>query len=571
MPTIEISKADMEQLLGKKLDLAMLSDYLSYAKAEIKSVDGDVLKVDIKDVNRPELWCVEGLAREINSKVFGKLKQYKLQPSQFLLKVDKKVLSVRPCITCFIAKNVNINDALLRQLIQLQEKLCENFGRKREQASLGIYDFDKIVWPITYTTKPPEFKFVPLDFDKELSLKQILSRHEKGKQYGHLLEGFLEYPILIDNANNVLSMPPIINSAYTGKVTEQTKNLFVEVTGFSERFVLPVALSVALALADRNAKLYTVKIKYPNKTTMLKFEKQTIKVSKKKLEAFRFNFKQIKQLANKCGFDVKTQKNCFVFSYPNYRQDIMNARDIIEDLLIAYGYNNIIPTMPDFELIDLSIDESTEAKLDKLKAKIRELLVGLQFQEVATFILTDKQKLTKAVRLKEKPIAVANPVSLNYACLRNNLYPCLLSVLEKSKNAEYPQNIFEIGYVVNPKENQQRQNQIEKNSKQKVEEQLRLCVVLSHANITFTNAKQVLQYLMRELNLNFKLERIDHDSFIEGRTGSIIVSAGSNTSPAKKVGFIGEVHPAVLNNFKLNVPVSLFELNLSELVKLTSL
>ena len=91
------------------------------------------------------------------------LKTYKINQSNFMLKKDSKVKKVRPEIVCAVVKNVKLDDYAIKQLIQLQEKLCEGFGRKRKEAALGVYDFDKIKWPITYTAfSPDSLKFIPM-------------------------------------------------------------------------------------------------------------------------------------------------------------------------------------------------------------------------------------------------------------------------------------------------------------------------------------------------------------------------------------------------------------------------
>lgn len=123
--------------------------------------------------------------------------------------------------------------------------------------------------------------------------------------------------------------------------------------------------------------------------------------------------------------------------------------------------------------------------------------------------------------------------------------PCLMNILEGNKNNEYPQNIFEIGTI------------FEKN----LDEDDNLSVVLCDKEANFTKIKQVLDYLFDKLDLKYSIEEVEHDSFISGRVGGVIVNN-------KKMGYIGEINPKVLDAFNLELPVAAMELNLTELFNL---
>jgi len=60
---------------------------------------------------------------------------------------------------------------LLKQIIQLQEKLCDNYGRRRQKIAIGVYTSKKIEFPVNYKAVDPEsVDFVPLDFKESLNL-----------------------------------------------------------------------------------------------------------------------------------------------------------------------------------------------------------------------------------------------------------------------------------------------------------------------------------------------------------------------------------------------------------------
>src|SRR3990170_4472257 len=203
MPKIEVSHSDLNGLIGRRLTLQELQDAMLYAKGEVEANDGDLIKLEIKDSNRPDLWSAEGIAREIQGRYTTKrgMPTYKITKGKLVVKVDAKVKNVRPYTVCAVVRKLKIDKDVLSQMIQLQEKVATTFGRNRKEVAIGYYDLDKIRPPITYTTVQPEgIRFVPLEFKEEMTPKEILERHPKGKEFGHLLSGYNEYPIFIDSA-----------------------------------------------------------------------------------------------------------------------------------------------------------------------------------------------------------------------------------------------------------------------------------------------------------------------------------------------------------------------------------
>jgi len=544
MPVIEVSKRDLCSLIGKNLNTNELSELLSFAKATLESESGDMLKIEAGDVNRPDLWSSEGIARIIKGQL-GKeigLPKYTASKSNYILKVESKVAKARPLIVCAVVKNLRLDEASINQIIQLQEKLCENFGLKRKEAALGIYDFDRIKWPITYTTfKPNELKFVPLDMNGPLALNEILQKHEKGRQYSHLLANCKEYPILIDAAKEVLSMPPIINSNLTGKVTEKTKNVFVEVTGFSYQFIVPVLNIMVSALAERGGKIEQVSIHGNNKIATPDLSPKSFSAGIdycNKIIGLELNARQMCDLLKKARFDAKQDGNKIIAYYLPYRQDIMDERDIIEDIAIAYGYDKLAPE-------EARIPTTGKAAgLMPIKKRITEMLVGLNMQEIATFTLTSRNNLSGRMHLENgNAIEIANPISENYSCIRNSLIPSVLEFLSQNTKKEFPQKIFEIGECYDLKEEKTKD---------------KLVVAITHSKVNFTEMKQILDYIMKNLNVKCGIKEVQHQSFIEGRAGSVIINNA-------KAGIIGEIHPKVISSWNLEMPVSVLELDFDAL------
>ncbi len=566
MPTIDVSFKDLCKLVGKKMPLAKLKeDYILYAKGEIDAVQGDQLKIDIKDTNRPDLWSVEGIAREIQGRITNRtgIPKYKVGKSDVVVYVDKKNKKVRPYTVCAVAKGLKINDDVLSQMIQLQEKVCETFGRRRKEVALGVYDLRKIKSPIKFTTvKPDGIKFVPLEFDKPLTPEQILKQHPKGKEFGHLLTDFKEYPIFIDSADNVLSLPPIINSDYTGKVTTKTRDLFIECSGFNFKFLIPALNVIVAALADRGAKIETVKVVYPTKVykgknilhtpdlTPKRFEVDTNYINN--ISGLNLTPNQMKKLLEQARYKVKLtgrkHKKIEVL-YPAYRQDIMHPRDIVEDVIVSYGYNKIEPVVPKLATIG-GID-----KKEAFTNTVAEIAIGLGLQEILSYTLTNKDNLFKKMNMPQQAVAeIENPVSMNWNVFRTWLLPGLLEFLSSNQHVEYPQRIFEIGDAILLDETQET----------KTQDVRKMACAISDAHVSYEEISSILDAVLRTLGVDYELKVSEHPTFIKGRVADIVVEG-------KKIGFIGEIHPIVLERWKMEMPVAAFEINLEELLNLRSL
>ncbi len=550
MPTIEFSLKDLEKLLGRKVDLEELkNEGILFVKGEVENEENGILKVDIKDTNRPDLWSVEGIARELKGhyKIEEGLPRYEVKKSGLVVIVEKKVEKVRPKTVCAVIKGLKLDDESIKQMIQLQEKVCQTFGRNRDLAAIGVYDYDKIKGPIRYTTfKPRELKFVPLGFEKEMYLDEILKEHPKGQEYGYLLEGKEEYPIFIDSEGNVLSMPPIINSNYTGKVDESTRNVFVEVSGHDINHI-SVALNVIVtALRERGGEIYSVDVKYGNETVTtpnLEPKRAEMRVDYcRKILGIDISGEEMVKLLRESRFDAVAKGDKIEVLYPAYRNDIMDERDLVEEVAISFGYNKIEPEEPKI------YTRGEELEIEKFCNRVREICIGLGLQEVLNFTLTSKEDLLKNMMAEGEVVEIENPVSSNWCVFRNSLLPGCLRFLSYNKHVEYPQKIFEIGDTI----------EIDETRETKTRDVRRLAVLLTDRIVGYENISSILDAILRNLGVTYKLKEKESKKFIEGRCAAVLVNN-------EVIGEVGEIHPQVLENFELELPVVALELDLEKL------
>ncbi|QQG39492.1 MAG: phenylalanine--tRNA ligase subunit beta [Candidatus Aenigmatarchaeota archaeon] len=554
MPTIEVSYNDLCKLVGKKIPLEELKERsLWQAKAEFENAtkQGNYLRMTLKpaDTNRPDLWSAEGIARVLRA-YYGKggLPQYKMKRSGITVKADVKVKRVRPYTVCAVVRGLKITEEVLLQSIQLQEKVAGTFGRGRRDVAIGIYDLSRIKPPIYYTAaKPDELAFVPLEFKQKLTLREILKQHPKGKEFGHLLADAEEYPVFIDSDENVLSMPPIVNSDFTGKVTTQTRDVFIECSGFDMKRLKTALNIVALALADRGGRLETVDVFIEGKKfTTPDLTPKQIEVDvayARSLSGLDLNAKEFAALLKKQLYDVTVKGAKLAVSYPSFRQDIMHPCDVVEDAIIAYGYENLSPIV---------VPATTKGSLHPTEAftsRLEEILVGLGLQQVASYTLTNKRFLFERMNVGHAPVAeIANPQSENWSCFRNSLLPSILEFLAANRHVEYPHEVFEIGDCV----------LLNESTDTKTRDVRKLAVALTDVTIAYERIASMLDALMRNLGLAYVLKRSQHNSFTPDRVAEVVVNGHS-------LGYIGEIHPQVLNNWGLEKPVVAFEIDVDRL------
>jgi phenylalanyl-tRNA synthetase beta chain len=547
MANVVFNREIFEKEIGK-LDEKM-KERISMFGTPLEKVYPKEIEIEIFP-NRPDLLSYSGFKRAFLAFLSKKpkIKKYKLNKPEkdYKINIKSSVSNIRPYTVCSIVKGLKLNEEKIKEIINLQEKLHITIGRNRKKCAIGIYPLDKITLPIEFKAiKPDKIKFIPLESEKEMSGLEILQRHPTGKKYAHLLAGKSEFPIFVDSKNNILSMPPIINSKITGKINEKTKNVFIECSG-SNLLTLNKCLNILVTtLSDMGGEIYQMELNYKNKeiTPNLDFDNKKINIPKiNELLGVDINEKNLEILLKKMGYDYDHKTN--EVKIPPWRNDILHEVDIIEDIAIAYGYENIIPQIPSIFTI------GKEKKSEIIKSKISEILIGLKFLEVSNYHLISKNNQFKKMNLLEKN--ERNKIEIkesktDYVLLRKDLSPYLLKNLSENIHSEYPQKIFEVGKV------------FDLNNSGQIIEKNNLAIAIIPGN--FTELKQIAEYLFRIINfkINIKEPEIFPNHFIEGRIGEII-------SNKKLLGYIGEIHPKILKNWKLKLPVSIIEINIDEIL-----
>jgi phenylalanyl-tRNA synthetase beta chain len=372
--------------------------------------------------NRLDMHTIEGILRTLSSFYYSKTYEYKIGKASSII---VKNVAQRPFINAIIAKDVKDKDFIFESLITAQEKIHETYGRKRKKLAIGVHDLKKVKLPLTYEEQE-NVSFIPLGYTKEMSAEEILKEHEKGKLYSHLVKK--PYPVVKDK-KGVISLPPIINSART-QIDEKTTSFLIEITGTDENAIDECLKVFATALADRNASIKALKVN--NKYLTLNRKKVFCNLNDiNKLSGLKFEKNNIIELMKKSNIIVKGN----YYHIPAYRSDIKEKSDIIEEILINYGYENIKPEMPYFYQTG-SFDESM--------SKERAAFLQMAFNETIGFFLISKEFQDKFLK---GSTSVLQAVSKEHDSLRKTLLFNLLFAENQNKMKQLPHQIFEIGHV----------------------------------------------------------------------------------------------------------------------------
>lgn len=570
MPTITIFKQDLERLLAgpgearQSITMEQLEESLMLVKGELKgqNPDSGELRIELQDSNRPDLWCCEGIARQIRVKRLGSLAQYDfLTAKPKVLKqltVAPGMEKVRPFVAACTATGYRVTQEGLAQLIQTQEKLAEMFGRKRKTVSIGIYRLAAIEFPVAYDlVKPDEVSFTPLGMDTVMTLGEMLLVHPKGLEFGGILAGQDRMPVLRDATGQALSFPPIINSREVGEVKVGDEALFVEVTGTDLSMVVLTLNIFAANLADRGAVIEPLAVQYPYKTALGESvitpqdlgKSRTLPVSTiEQALGQALGAQDVAKALTAYGYEVTAKGEEVTVTLPLYRQDLMHAMDVVEDVAISRGYADFLPVMPsDFTVGGLS-------RIEEVSDRVRALMVGMGFQEIISNILGSPQDLRDAMRLDGTDwgqlVEVDNVMSQNFSALRQWVLPSLLRVEAASNRAFYPHRLFEAGEVAKFDLTQPLGSRTV----------MVLGGMIAHADAHFSEIHSCLDALFYYVNQAYSLEPIPHPSFLAGRAGAIVLEG-------KQIGVIGELHPEVLERWQISVPAVAFEIDLTQLAE----
>ena len=540
MPTVSFDKKRVLEQIGDMSD-SDLADRISMLGTDLERISADEIVVEIFP-NRTDMLSEQGFIHALKNFI-GRGDGYEdvtALESDYEIEVDPKMSDVRPYTVAAVAQGISLDDASLKALIQLQEKLHLSYCRKRAKGAIGIYPMERIKWPISYTARRPEsIEFTPLDAEK-MNAREMLEKHPAGRTYGGLLKGRPLFPLFADADDTILSVPPIINSEETGRITTKTTDVFIEVSGSHVPTLEKTLAIIVFTLQKLGASIHAVTVRYPDHDVSTpRTEPKRVSIEPRyasKILGFEPSADEFVSLLKRMGhgYDLETCEALVA----SYRTDVLHPIDIVEDLIIAYGYENFEADLPDISTT------AQEDGFETFKRGVSYLLAGFGYHETHTYHLIPKGN---QVAVGFSPIELANPMNREYDTLRMSVLISLLDVLSRNRNASMPRTIYEIGRVFHIG-----------TSETGVVEHDELAVALEDDHATFSTAQQIVDAILSRYGIEYSFtseNEWDHTMFLEGRRAHVVCHG-------TVIGEIGDVHPDVLHELEIHHAVIGVRLNL---------
>ncbi len=537
MPTISVKQNLLRRLVesrGRVHDVEDLAFRLPLMGTDIDTCDEDVLDIEIFP-DRPDLLSPETLFHGMMPFLHDSPPSPRLavKPGTISMRVAPELSDIRPVILGAVVRGLELDEDIIKRLMDHQEKLHFALGRGRKRASIGVHDLSTLEPPFRVEAVERSHSFIPLAMDEEMTIDEILEKHPKGVDYAHLLDGMDKVPIIFDSNDAVLSFPPIINGDHT-TVTEKTRDIFIDVTGLDLRACEASLMLICLQLSVLGGQVESVRVTTcEGKDWSINGTPIEHKVERVLVEGIlgnSFSDDEIEEAIRRMGGQYKgDMSGVLSILMPRWRFDILHPIDLVEEVAIGHGYDDLAYDVPKAPLTAIPRQGG------HLRRRIREALQGLGLIQIQSLTLSnDSDQFTSMRWKKDGAITrMTNPITTEHTILRQNILPGLLRLLAANRHHDLPQGVYELGTVVIDHTNRDR-----------------FAFLVAEKSGGFASLRGRIQALMRDLGCqDWTLEVLEGGPWLEGRSASIIVNGIT-------VGECGELDPHVSESFDLNVPMS---------------
>ena len=537
MPTISVKQNLLRRLVesrGRVHDVEDLAFRLPLMGTDIDTCDEDVLDIEIFP-DRPDLLSPETLFHGMMPFLHDSPPSPRLavKPGTISMRVAPELSDIRPVILGAVVRGLELDEDIIKRLMDHQEKLHFALGRGRKRASIGVHDLSTLEPPFRVEAVERSHSFIPLAMDEEMTIDEILDKHPKGVDYAHLLDGMDKVPIIFDANDSVLSFPPIINGDHT-TVTEKTRDIFIDVTGLDLRACEAALMLICLQLSVLGGLVESVRVTTcEGKDWSINGTPIEHKVERELVEGIlgnSFSDDEIEEAIRRMGGQYKGDlSGVLSILMPRWRFDILHPIDLVEEVAIGHGYDDLAYDVPKAPLTAIPRQDG------HLRRRIREALQGLGLIQIQSLTLSnDSDQFTSMRWKKDGAITrMTNPITTEHTILRQNILPGLLRLLAANRHHDLPQGVYELGTVVIDHTNRDR-----------------FAFLVAENSGGFASLRGRIQALLRDLGCqDWTLEVLEGGPWLEGRSASIIVNGIT-------VGECGELDPHVSESFDLNVPMS---------------
>ena len=577
MPVVDIDTDELRGLTGRTdtTDEEFKTDLFGLGLEFEGETDDGLLQFEFAP-DRLDRLSVEGVARSLRYHYGDDRGVYvpDTNDPEWTIEVEESVPDERPYVTGAIVRGVDLDESGLDSLIQLQEKLHATMGRGRAKGAIGIHDLAMVKGAalqegaepsVTYRGVDPDgVSFVPLDSNDEVTPNEVLEEHDTGQTYADLVADLDRYPAIYDELG-LFSFPPVINGKRT-EVTTGSRELLVELTGTDQWTIDKMCAIICYALSARGATIEEIEVEYANGATQPDeygselirpdFDTTEKSVTHDRIETLLgvdFEPEEIVDCFERAGLDASYtlgEAVSYEVTIPPYRVDVLHPLDLVDDVGRAYGFDELEPRYPDVGTVGGRHERS------RLEDAVRSSLVGLGFEDLLNFHMTSATENYDRMNVAAgsdafgggDPVEITEPYSEEYTQLRTWALPSLVMLLERNTHNAYPQDVAEVGFVAERDDSQ--------NSN--VAEARHVAGAVARRDASYEAAKGRLQAVCDDFGVELETPRAEHPSFIDGRAASVVIDGDA-------VGVIGEVHPSVLVEHDLEVPVAAFEFDLDAL------
>ena len=192
--------------------------------------------------------------------------------------------------------------------------------------------------------------------------------------------------------------------------------------------------------------------------------------------------------------------------------------------------------------------------------KIKNTLKGWGFTELYTYSMQSGELIEKTGLNPRRCLRIKNPLTQELEYMRTSLIPSLLQVIAFNQDNFKIIKVFEMANIY-------LRNQKPKTKNQKLPEEKQILIGAITGKDKFLETKGIVEALFEELSVKgCLLEPLNgphaHDFPIwhPGKTALIYKNK-------HLLGIIGEIHPQILENFGIDSPVAIFNIDLQALVE----
>lgn len=553
MPQSVLSRARVLGMLPSAPSPDELEEMLFRSKAEFKGGTGDEFPVEVT-ADRLDLLSEGGLGLYLQGATgasIGRLKPAAMPPliPPPEIRVAPAVEPIRPYISAVIVhapSAAGLDPGLLAEAVRYQELLHATVGLDRRLASFGLYPCTRILPPFTYSAEPAAgIGFVPLDGERPISGADFLATHPMAQRYGRLgvREGYML--TLRDGAGSVMSLPPILNARPAGEVRVGDPTILIESTGTRAARVTEGLALLSLVFVARGWSISPVAIRYADRTEEgraivdprpLELPTETLR----RLSGHAYTMADVERLLRTARLDVRATPTGWTVEVPPWRPDILSDVDLAEEVILMDGVRAEEGIVPPSRNLGRRRAESL------FRHRLGTLLLGAGFTELYTPVLIGEAATQRFGRTGT--IALANPVSAEFARLRDSLLPGLVAALEHNVRYGYPQRFFEVGPVL----------ERDASADTGAATRYHAGAILAGETAGFADAAGLADYLVGGAGGGGIREPVEIPGTIPGRAARLRVAG-------EPVADIAEVAPEVLAEVRVPVPVAWLEIDLTRL------